>query len=55
VTLSLGGWPIVLAALTVLGLLAALLGQDEAWWIVSWLALGTPLAVIGRALLRRGP
>jgi hypothetical protein len=45
-------WPVALAALTVFGLLAALLGQDEAWWIVSWIALGVPLAVVAWALLR---
>jgi hypothetical protein len=39
-------WPLVLAALTVLGLLAALLGQDALWWAVSWAALAAPLAVI---------
>ena len=41
-------WPIVLSALTIFGLLAALLGQDEAWWIASWIALGIPLLVIAR-------
>ena len=45
-------WPIVLSALTIFGLLAALLGQDEAWWIASWIALGVPLLVIARALAR---
>jgi hypothetical protein len=45
-------WPLLLAALTIFGLLAALLGQDEAWWIVSWIALGIPLAAVGLALLR---
>ena len=45
-------WPIVLSALTIFGLLAALLGQDKPWWIASWIALGVPLLVIARALAR---
>ena len=45
-------WPIMLSALTLFGLLAALLGQDEAWWIASWIALGIPLLVIASALVR---
>jgi hypothetical protein len=45
-------WPLALAVLTLFGLLAALLGHDEAWWIVSWIALGTPLIVILACLLR---
>jgi len=39
-------WPLVLAALTVFGLLAALLGQDALWWALSWATLAAPLAVI---------
>lgn len=35
-----------MAALTIFGLLAALLGQTEGWWIVSWIALSIPLGVI---------
>lgn len=35
-----------MAGLTLFGLLAALLGQTEGWWIVSWIALSIPLAVI---------
>ncbi|HEY4165433.1 MAG TPA: hypothetical protein VGM96_01615 [Reyranella sp.] len=45
-------WPLLLAALTIFGLLAALLGQDAAWWIVSWIALGIPLAAVAWALIR---
>jgi len=45
-------WPLLLAALTIFGLLAALLGQDEGWWIVSWIALGMPLAAVALALIR---
>jgi asparagine N-glycosylation enzyme membrane subunit Stt3 len=39
-------WPLILAVLTMLGLLAALLGQDALWRAVSWAALAAPLAVI---------
>jgi hypothetical protein len=45
-------WPLVMAGLTVFGLLAALLGQDEAWWIVSWSALSVPLVVVAYRWLR---
>ena len=37
-------WPTGLAALTLFGLLAALLGQEGVWLWLSWCALGTPLA-----------
>ena len=43
-------WPLVLATLTLFGLLAALLGQTEGWWIVSWLCLAVPLLAIARSL-----
>lgn len=39
-------WPLVLAALTLFGLLSALLGEGGWWWGLSWLALATPLLVI---------
>jgi hypothetical protein len=39
-------WPLGLAVLTLLGLLSALLGEGGAWWVLSWLALATPLLVI---------
>jgi hypothetical protein len=45
---ALWGWPLGLAALSVFGLLSALLGQGGIWWILSWIALATPLAVILR-------
>lgn len=48
-------WPLVLGALTLVGLLAALLG-DGAWDAVSWLALGAPVAAaLGFALQGRRP
>lgn len=40
------GWPSLLAALTLSGLLAALLGQSGAWLWLSWSALGVPLGAI---------
>lgn len=46
-------WPAVLACLTVFGLLSALLGQGGIWWVLSWIALGTLLAVIAYFILAR--
>ncbi|WP_424630660.1 hypothetical protein [Bradyrhizobium sp. SYSU BS000235] len=43
-------WPLLLAALTVFGLLAALIGQSGLWWPASWIALAMPLIVIVRAV-----
>jgi hypothetical protein len=39
-------WPALIAALTVFGLLAALLGHGGIWWGVSWISLATPLVAI---------
>lgn len=41
-------WPLVLALVSVIGLTAALIG-DGGYDIVSWLALGSTLAVIAWA------
>jgi hypothetical protein len=38
--------PLLLAVLTLFGLLAALLGEGW-WWPLSWIALGSPLLVLG--------
>ena len=38
------GMPIVIGILSAIGLLSALLG-DGIWDVLSWLALGTPVAV----------
>ena len=43
------GAPVVLGALTIFGLLAALLGLGVWHWL-SWLSLTLPLAVIARHL-----
>jgi hypothetical protein len=43
---STWGAPGLLALASLVGLLAALLG-DGAWDVLSWLALGAPVAVIG--------
>ncbi len=45
-------WPAVLAALTVLGLLSALLGEGGLWWALSWTALAVPLVVIVLCVVR---
>lgn len=39
-------WPMALAALSVFGLLSALLGQEGVWWVLSWIALVIPVGVI---------
>jgi hypothetical protein len=44
-------WPLALAVLTLFGLVSALLGEGGIWWVLSWLALATPLAVIAVCLL----
>jgi hypothetical protein len=38
--------PLLLAALTLLGLFAALLGEAALWHWAAWLALGVPVVVI---------
>ncbi len=47
-------WPVVLAALSLFGLLSALLGQGGIWWLLSWIALGIPLFAIFFHLYRHG-
>jgi hypothetical protein len=45
-------WPILLAVLTLAGLVSALLGEGGIWWAFCWAALAIPLAVIAACLLR---
>jgi hypothetical protein len=45
-------WPIVLAILITIGLVSALLGEGGVWWLLSWVSLCAPLAVIGIAIFR---
>lgn len=45
--------PLLLAVVSGGGLLSALVG-DGAWDVLSWLLLGGPIAVMVRALTRRG-
>ena len=45
-------WPMLLAVLTVVGLLSALLGEGGPFWFVSWIALSLPLLAIVLAVLR---
>lgn len=52
--LKLWGWPIALGLLTVVGLIAALLG-DGALDYLSAVALGIPVLVGGWFSFRRGP
>jgi hypothetical protein len=44
--IDIWGWPILLAILTALGLLSALLGTGIWHWI-SWAAIAIPLIMIG--------
>jgi len=46
-------WPALLAALSIVGLLSALLGQEGVWLLLSWIALATPLVVAGVCIGRR--
>lgn len=52
---SIWRWPLALAALTIFGLLSALLGEGGIWWALSWLALSTPLLVILWCVAFAGP
>jgi hypothetical protein len=45
--------PVVLAVITVAGLLSALIGEGGIWWMVSWVALAVP-CVCGVFYLIRG-
>ncbi|MFT3976159.1 MAG: hypothetical protein QM688_03455 [Sphingomonas bacterium] len=45
-------WPIGLAALTIFGLLSALIGEGGVWWLLSWVALAMPLVMIAWHVLR---
>lgn len=45
-------WPSAIAAATLIGLLAALLGEGGLWWALSWVALSLPLVVIVLCLAR---
>ncbi|MFO5890804.1 hypothetical protein ACLBSJ_33940, partial [Klebsiella pneumoniae] len=45
-------WPLLLALLGLFGLLSALLG-DGLYDLLSWLALGTPLVLVGWELVSR--
>ncbi|WP_166574900.1 hypothetical protein [Caulobacter sp. SLTY] len=50
--LKIFGWPTVLAILSLIGLVGALVG-DGPWDWLSWLCLGFPLAVLGWVLKTR--
>ncbi|OPY99564.1 hypothetical protein A5906_28130 [Bradyrhizobium sacchari] len=45
-------WPVLLAVLSLFGLLSALLGQTGVWLPLSWIALATPLAVAAICVVR---
>lgn len=46
-------WPLLMAVLTVVGLVSALLGEGGVWWGLSWIALAIPLAVMAFCVVRR--
>lgn len=46
-------WPTLLAALSIFGLLSALLGQTGVWLPLSWGALAIPLVVAAICIIRR--
>jgi hypothetical protein len=46
--LQVFAWPIALAAITCVGLVAALLGGDGVWRWLSWVALAIPIAAVVR-------
>ncbi|MHC2622607.1 hypothetical protein ACVIW2_004639 [Bradyrhizobium huanghuaihaiense] len=45
-------WPALLAALSIFGLFAALIGQTGIWLPLSWGALTVPLAVAAICIVR---
>jgi hypothetical protein len=47
------GAPVLLALVSAIGLLSALLG-DDLWDVLSWVALATPVAVIVWCVARAG-
>jgi hypothetical protein len=49
---SVWRWPSLLAALTMAGLLSALVGEGGVWWVFSWLALSMPLLTIAACVVR---
>ena len=49
---SLWLWPMVLAASTMVGLIAALLGERGVWWPVSWIGVAAPLLVAAWRIVR---
>lgn len=46
-------WPVVLAVVSLFGLLSALIG-DGVFDVLSWLGLGVPLGLLGVVWLRLG-
>lgn len=44
-------WPIVLAVVTIAGVIAALVGESGLWWASSWLMMSVPLVVMAYYLM----
>ena len=51
-TAAIFRWPLLLGALTAIGLASALFG-DSGWDALSWAVLAVPLAVLGWKALRQ--
>ena len=51
--LRIWGWPMTFAALSIFGLLSALLGQGGLWWGLSWITLAAPLVAVVWFVMRR--
>lgn len=47
-------WPLLMAALTISGLLLALIGHGDLWWPISWITLAAPLVVAALHLVSEG-
>jgi hypothetical protein len=45
-------WPLLMAVLTLVGLVSALLGEGGVWWGLSWATLARPLAVMAFCVVR---
>ena len=51
----LWGWPLVMGALTAVGLISALFSDGGAGDMLAWVTLGIPVAVCGWFGWRRSP
>lgn len=45
-------WPVLIGVLTVMGLIAGLLGEGGFWWWICWAALSLPIVLSIAGLVR---